>query len=176
MIGLSGNSSFIAKEQQIFTEMGFNCLPLQNDSDWQKLDGLILSGSSMGDWSYPEKIIAHLKDPIWQKRPILADGWGAVFLDKKISGILNCRVLARAAFSNRSELIHIPSWEKERALTYFAQDIYFTSIAPNIAILAHNNSRGPVILRQGNVLAMSFLSVPSNNPEIFHYFSKMFKE
>ena len=174
MVGLSGNSSLIAKEQQFLTALGLDCLPLQNDADWQLIDSLVISGLSIRDWPNPEKIAANLKNPCWHRRPVLADGWGCVFLDKNISGILNCRILERPSFARHTELIHIPSWEKERTLAFFAPDIYFTSIAPNIAVLAHNKSRGPVIIRQGNVLAMSFLSVLSRNPEIYHYYRRMF--
>ncbi len=172
-IGLAGNPALIQKETQLLRELGFDCLSINDSNCWQQIDGLVLSGLAIGDWHRPQEIINQLKNPRWQHDPILADGWGCAFLDRNISGILNCRIYAQAA-PPKLELIHIPSWENDRIVAYFSPQIHFTHIAPNIAVLAHHKSHGAVMLRQGNTLAAEFINILNPNLEIYHYFKRMF--
>lgn len=173
LIGLSGNHDLLIKEALLLAEIGCDYQILNSCSDWEQIDGLILNGLNPHDWLNPAEIVNQLKSPRWQHDPILAEGWGCTFLDKSISGLLNCRIYAQTA-PPKLELIHIPSWENSRFLAYFSPQIYFTQIAPNIAVLAHNKSRGAVMLRQGNTLATSFLNILNPNLEIYHYFKHMF--
>lgn len=94
----------------------------------------------------------------------LAEGLGSLFLDKAHSRLLSALVETHTA-PNTAELISVPSWDDAHLLAHFSGGIYFSDIAPNIAVLAQTKRRGALILRQGNVLALSFISQnPRNLP------------
>ena len=171
LIGLAGNTILIKQKLHILSALGFDCLILDENADWQAIDGLILSGTSLADWSEHAQITACLQDPRWRNQPILAEGLGSLFLDKAHSRLLSALVETHTA-PNTAELISVPSWDDAHLIAHFSGGIYFSDIAPNIAVLAQTKRRGALILRQGNVLALSFIS---QNREIYRCFSQMFR-
>lgn len=171
LIGLVGNSALIEKKLNMLGEFGFDCRILNEKTDWQTIDGLILSGTSLADWHDPAQITACLQNPRWRNQPILAENLGSLFLDKAHSRLLSALVKTCSA-KTTTELISVPSWDNAHLLAHFSNGIYFTDIAPNIAVLAQTKRRGALILRQGNVLALSFISQSS---EIYRYFQQMFR-
>ena len=50
LIGLAGNTILIKQKLHILSALGFDCLILDENADWQAIDGLILSGTSLADW------------------------------------------------------------------------------------------------------------------------------
>ena len=147
LIGLAGNTILIKQKLHILSALGFDCLILDENADWQAIDGLILSGTSLADWSEHAQITACLQDPRWRNQPILAEGLGSLFLDKAHSRLLSALVETHTA-PNTAELISVPSWDDAHLLAHFSGGIYFSDIAPNIAVLAQTKRRGALILRQ----------------------------
>lgn len=170
LIGLAGRRQFGEQHRQEMHHLGIECQWVSSPNDLDNFDGLILSGLNGSDWSNLPDLVNHLKKPIWQQRPILADGWACNILSKNKSALMDYHFSIHNRNKYTAELISVPSWETDRLVAVFSGFATFHDIAPNIAVLAHNKHRGAIILRQGNALACTFLAACTKNKEIYRYF------
>lgn len=170
LIGLAGRRQFGEQHRQEMQALGIDCQWVSSPNDLDNFDGLILSGLVSSDWPDLPDWINRLKDPLWQQRPLFADGWACSILSKSKTALMDYHYSVHKRDKYTAELISAPSWETERLVAVFSGFATFHDIAPNIAVLAHNKRRGAVVLRQGNALACTFLAACTKNKEIYRYF------
>ena len=88
-------------------------------------------------------------------------------------GLMDYRACCREEHHLTAELLRIPSWEDHRLTAVFGPEVRFQQIAPNLGIVCQTIERGPVVLRQGNFLAASFLPEETADRAIYRYFLEM---
>lgn len=170
LIGLAGRRQFGEQHRQEMLHLGFECQWVSSPNDLAKFDGLILSALNSNDLPDLPQLLNALKNPIWQQRPLFADGWACSILAKSKTALMDYHFSFHNQDKYTAELISAPSWETDRLVAVFHGLAAFHDIAPNIAVLAHNKNRGAIVLRQGNALACSYLAACTKNKEIYRYF------
>jgi len=171
-IGRLGAKEFFAYDVAHFAHWGAECISLKEPRQLSAVDGLLLSAE------FPEQLALNrhwcraILQHAQQNLPIWGCGYGAYLLAKgKSVPLLDCR----ARFVRRSTetvlLLTVPLWE-ERFAVRCSRQVRLEQPAPNLAVLAKSKEE-PVILRQGNVLACTFLPCQTNYGGMYGYFIEM---
>ena len=89
LIGLAGRRQFGEQHRQEMQALGIDCQWVSSPNDLDNFDGLILSGLVSSDWPDLPDWINRLKDPLWQQRPLFADGWACSILAKSKTALMD---------------------------------------------------------------------------------------
>ena len=171
-IGRLGAEELLSYDAAHLAQWGLECIALREIAQIFAVDGLMLSGE------FPEQLMLsrawcnEILRAAKQDLPIWGCGYGAYLLTKgKPLSVLDCQ--GWFAPSNRESVLFltVPLWEERFAVRFF-QHVHLEQPAPNLAVLAKVKNQ-PVILRQGNVLACTFLPSQANDSGIYGYFAEM---
>ena len=171
-IGIIGQVTLTHKSQMIFAKLGQQIYPLRQMEELAYLDGLWISSCQ----AQILKDLQHWRQPLQKQThlAIMGAALGAVALGQNGGlAMMDYQARYKEAIHQTAELLRIPSWNDHKLTAVFGPEIYFEQIAPNLGILCQTAERGPIILRQGNFLAASFIPEESPDQSIYHYFLEM---
>lgn len=171
-IGFMGQKALLFKNQTIFAKLGHQICYTERPEELAQLDGLWLSTCQTKEWAKWQTW-----RPIFQNQPqlaIMGAVLGAVALAQNGPlALMDYQANYTETARHTAELLRIPSWNDHRLTAIFGPKIHFEQIAPNLGVICQTADRGPIILRQGNFLAVSFIPEETPDWSIYHYFLEM---
>ena len=171
-IGLIGPAALREKDQTVFGQLGQQTEILTQPEQLAAVDGLWLSAVRAEDLRF----LYNWRQVIRSRTDLAVMGaaLGACALGQNGPlGLMDYRACCREEHHLTAELLRIPSWEDHRLTAVFGPEVRFQQIAPNLGIVCQTVERGPVVLRQGNFLAASFLPEETADRATYHYFLEM---
>ena len=173
-IGMIGPSLLLQQNRRIFQQHDADAFPLRTSQQLEKIDGLLITGYRPEDYA---RQLYRLRAPV--KRctdtiSFLGVAAGAAALSQNHPlALMNCRAQYHPVTSGTASMLDVPCFSRSRFTAYFWPDIRFFDLAPSLGILCHHPRRGPVIIRQGDILACSYLAEWTEQKEIYHYWLEM---
>jgi len=155
-VGFMGNKELFEKSRGIFYKLKIKCTPITTVKELQETDGLVISSFGGEDTETVKKLCREIRTYGEQDKPIWGIGYGGYLLSDKNLKLLDCHCRFYQQKNLRMSIISVPSWQERFAVSFYGKT-EFLNIAPNIAILCEEKQT-PVILRQGNVLACTYMS------------------
>ncbi len=188
ILGIQGDFELHAKKIEA---VGLPWILVKKPSQLNEIDGLILPG---GESTTITKIIdryglkEELRDRIVGGLPVFATCAGLIMLAKEFegeekevlpTGVLNVKVL-RNAYGRQRESFEAPleidlEDKKVSLIGVFIRAPKIVKFYEGVKVLGTFDS-SPVIVRQGNILAMTFHPELTEDVEIYRYFEKIVKE
>ena len=171
-IGLIGSAVLREKDQAVFSQLGQQTEQVTQPEQLAALDGLWLAAVHAEElrFLYNWRQALHSQTDL----AVMGAALGAYALGQNGPlGLMDYRACYREEHHLTAELLRIPSWEDHRLTAVFGPEVRFQQIAPNLGIVCQTIERGPIILRQGNFLAASFLPEETADRAIYHYFLEM---
>ncbi len=172
-IGLLGADDLCKRNEIIFSEIDCETLLIHKETDLEQIDGLWLSAWRPMQLARLLPLQKTLAQEMRKGLTIAASGAASCFLGQNGSlKLMNYKSYFRPQKTMTYRLLNVPSWPKQRFCAAFGAEIRFFALAPNLGIIS-KDTKGPVIIRQGNFLACSFLPEWTKEQEIYHYFRLM---
>lgn len=171
-IGLIGPEELLAKNIGIFEALGHQAAALTEPAQLAVIDGLMITAWRSEDLRRLKRLRRAIKE---QKRlGIMGAALGAYALGQNgYLALMDHRTYFREEEQPRTAILTVPSWENHRMAVVFQPEIRFDHIAPNLGILCRLREQGPIVLRQGNYLAVSFAPEEMKDRAIYCYFLDM---
>ncbi len=165
-------------QQDIFQQDRFEppieAYPVRTAQQIAKLDGLLITG-----WR-PEQYaqqLYRLRAPVKEQTDnlsLLGIAAGAAALgENQLLPLLHCQTRYQPTSSYSTSVLDIPSFRRDRFAAFFLPDIQFSELAPSLGVLCHHPLRGPVMIRQGDILACSYMAEWTAQKEIYQYWLEM---
>lgn len=173
-IGMIGPDFLLQCNQTIFRQQQADAFALQHLQQLQQIDGLLITG-----WqpSHYTRQLQRWKQPIIQRIDtisILGISAGTAALGRNnLLSVMDCDIFCQPAAAFTTAVLEIPSMTQTRFSACFYPQIRFCSLAPCLGILCQHSRHGPVIVRQGNLLACSYVAEQTANNAIYGYWLEM---
>ena len=174
-IGLIGPDYLLKHDQEIWQQLKAATIIIKEPNDLAKIDGLMITG-----WHKKEYyntlmrtrcyIEAYAKDNLVVMGVALASNTLGQNGILKLMDFTSC---VRFEEKLSTSVINVPAFEPSRFSAIFSPIVEFNRIAPNLGILCQDKKRGPIILRQGNFLACSYVPELTKNQQLYQYFFDM---
>lgn len=171
-IGFMGQKALLLKNQTIFAKLGHQICYPKRPEELAQLDGLWLSTCQTKEWVEWQTWRQMLQNQ--PQLAVMGAVLGAVALAQNGPlALMDYQANYIETAHHTAELLRIPSWNDHRLTAIFGPKIRFDQIAPNLGVICQTADRGPIILRQGNLLAVSFIPEETADQSIYHYFLEM---
>lgn len=161
MIGVLALQGGFAAHAAVLEGLGADVREVRVPADLERLDALVLPGgesTTMMLGIEREGLAEPLAEFIRSGRPVLATCAGAIILDDAHLGLIDL-TCARNAYGGQVHSfeadLDVDGVAGEPFRGVFIRAPRFTRIGENLSVLAANDGE-PVVVRDGNVLAMSF--------------------
>lgn len=188
IFGIQGDFELHARKIEA---IGLPWILVKKPSQLNEIDGLILPG---GESTTITKIMdryglkEELRNKIVDGLPVFATCAGLIMLAKEFegeekevlpTGVLNVRVL-RNAYGRQRESFEAPleidlEGKKVSITGVFIRAPKIVKVYEGVKVLGTFDG-SPVVVRQGNILAMTFHPELTEDVEIYRYFEKILKE
>ena len=179
-IGMIGPQTLLQENQNIFRQQTIasmqyiDSFPLRNARQIPDLDGLLITGHHPCDYA---RTLYRFQRPILSRKDslsFLGISAGASALGKNsVLPLLNCKTSYQAGYCCTTSILEVPCFSRSRFTAYFLPAVYFYEPGPNLGILCHHPRRGPVILRQGDILVANYTAEWTPQKEIYTYWLNM---
>ena len=179
-IGMIGPPVLLQQNQKIFSQQtsfftqSIHSFPLQNTRQISALDGLLITGFHPHDYA---RELFHFRSHLLSRADSLSFFGicaGASALGKnQLLPLLNCKTFCEARCSCTTSILEVPCFSRSRFAAFFLPAVHFYETGPNLGILCHHPLRGPVILRQGDILVSSYAAEWTPQNEIYDYWLNM---
>lgn len=173
-VGVIGPSFLLNKNKEILQEKNCQVVALNEGRKLKEVDGIIITGWYERHYSFKLNCWREQLERMKKENVVFwGIAHGAVALSK--SGrlrLMDCTAIAHSTPLTQIPL-EIPSLEHRRFSAYFLSDIRFADLAPNLGVLCRDKKRGPVILRQGNYLASSYVAELTDKTYLYDYWLEM---
>ena len=170
-IGFMGNRELFEKNREIFYKLKIECKNITSAEELQAIDGLMISSLGGEGIEVVKKMYREIRNYGEKDTPIWGIGYGGYLLTDKNLALIDCHGRFRRRKSLKTSIISVPSWQERFAVNFYGK-IELVNVAPNIAILCEEK-QSPIILRQGNVLACTYMAELCKNKSIYAYFAQM---
>ena len=174
-IGIIAPEWLAQLNQKILHDLGINSVNIKESKDLEGVNGLILSAGLHKEINV---IVTNLQQELLnlinQQIVIMGIGDGIKFLAK--DGLLQAmgiKVASGYKLTPESIFVNIPSIENKRFASIYLNQSSIVEVDPNIGILSKDKSRGPLVVRQGNCIACTFMVELSSDFCLYRYFKKM---
>ena len=175
-IGMIGPLSLLRQNYEILRNQAepADAFPLRTAQQLQNIDGLLITGCRPEDYANQ---LYRFRSPVKSCADhisLLGIAAGAAALSEHyFLSLLHCQT--RYHFSPRitTSILEVPVFSDSRFSALFMPDIQFSSLAPNLGILCQHPHRGPVIIRQGDILVCSYMAEWTAQKEIYRYWLEM---
>ncbi len=179
-IGMIGPSGLLQQNQSIFSQQTvsyaqeIHSFPLQSVQQIPALDGLLITGHHPCDYA---RQLFRFQRPILSRADSLSFfgiSAGASALGKQqLLPLLNCKTSYQAGYCCTTSMLDVPCFSRSRFTALFLPEIHFYEPGPSLGILCHHPRRGPVILRQGDILVSAYTAEWTPQKEIYSYWLDM---
>ena len=173
-IGMIGPDFLLQRNAEIFQQLQIKHITVKHEKQLAQIDGLLITGWKSADY---RKQLQQLQ-PAIQKRArqicLLGIAAGAAPLGQKnFFSVMDCAISLRPSRSLTTAILEIPGFTTDRFTATFLPDVRFHHLAPNLGILCQDKQYGPVVVRQGNYLACSYVAEFTPQPHIYNYWLEM---
>ena len=161
--------------QQIIAPVQDICsFPLQNARQIAELDGLLITGRQPCDYA---RILCRLQQPLLARKDSLSifgiSAGASAFGKKQLLPLLNCRTSYEPCYRCTTSILDVPCFSISRFTAFFLPEVRFYEPGPSLGILCHHPRRGPVIMRQGDILVANYMAEWTPQKEIYTYWLNM---
>ena len=173
-IGMIGPPLLLQQNRRIFQQRDTEAFPLRTAQQLQKIDGLLITGCRPEDYACQLYRLRTSIKCCADSFALFGIAAGAAALGQnQLLPLLNCRTYCQKASAFTTSLLDVPCFQKSRFAAFFQPKICFADLAPSLGILCHHPLHGPVIIRQGDILACSYLAEWTEPKEIYQYWLEM---
>ena len=173
-IGIIGPSYLAERNLTFFRHQQVNAYILEKGAPLQTLDGLLITGWKKGDYLRVLQQLYPKLEGLLEQLSVLGIASGATALGQ--NGCLkkmNCTITQMPSSFLSTSVLTMPNITTDRFVASFFPKIIFTNLAPNLGILCQDLSHGPIVIRQGNCLACSYIAEFTPHQHIYHYWLSM---
>ncbi len=173
-IGMIGPDFLLQRNGEIFQQLQIKQLTVKHAKQLAQIDGLLITGWHSAD--YRQQLQALQPDIQRRARQlsVLGIAAGAVPLGRKnFFSVIDCGISLKPSRSLTTAILEMPGFTQDRFTATFLPDVRFHHLAPNLGVLCQDQKRGPVVVRQGNYLACSYVAEFTPRPYIYHYWLEM---
>ena len=86
---------------------------------------------------------------------------------------MDCDITMRSARQLTTASLEMPGYLQNRFTACFLPRIQFKNLAPNLGILCQDQKSNPIVVREGNYLACSYVAELTPQPYIYNYWLEM---
>ena len=173
-IGMIGPDFLLQRNREIFQQQQVEAFAITNPQQVAQMDGLLITG-----WrpSHYTKQLHQLQIPIAHRIDTLSllgisAGTAALGRNAPLT-VMDCDIFCQPAPAFTTAVLEMPGITQQRFSAWFFPQISFCNLAPCMGILCQHSRHGPVIVRQGNFLACSYVAERTANKAIYHYWLEM---
>lgn len=179
-IGMIGPQALLQQNQDILSQQSITLMqdihsfPLQNTRQIPELDGLLITGHHPCD--YTRALYRFHRSILLRKDSLSLFGIsaGAAALGQNsLLPLLNCKTSYQAVYCCTTSILEVPCFSHNRFAAFFLPAVHFYDPGPSLGILCHHPLRGPVILRQGDILVSNYITEWTPQKEIYRYWLDM---
>ncbi len=165
-------------QQELFQQEQFQppieAFPVRTAQQLAKLDGLLITGQRPEDCAQQ---LYRLHTALKEQRDtlsLLGIAAGAAALgENQLLPLLHCQTLCKPTPCYSTSMLEVPCFARNRFAAWFLPEVRFFDLAPCMGVLCQHPHRGPVIIRQGDVLACSYMAEWTAQKEIYQYWLEM---
>lgn len=173
-IGMIGPDFLLQRNAEILQQLQAKYIALQQEAELSQIDGLLITGWKRADYLRPLQRL----QPAIRKRAeqlcLLGIAAGAAPLGQSgACPVIDYAVSLRPSRGLTTAILEFPCFGVSRFTAAFLPDVRFHHLAPNLAILCQHSRHGPVVVRQGNHLACSFVAELTPQPDLYAYWLEM---
>lgn len=173
-IGMIGPDFLLQCNQTIFRQQQADAFALQHLQQLQQIDGLLITGWNYGQYLQPLKRLRNVILSRQEQLALLGIAAGAAALGKNgVLSVMDCHITQQAAQQLTTAILEIPGFSPSRFTATFLPEVRFSHLAPNLGVLCRDNRRGPVVVRQGNILACSYVAELTPRRCLYDYWLDM---
>ena len=173
-IGMIGPPVLLQRNREILQQQQIQAFSIIKETQLTQIDGLLITGWRQEDYA---KQLNRLRAPVKSRiheLSLLGIAAGAAALGQNnLLAVMNCDVLCRPSCTFSTSILEMPGFTENRSAAIFCPEIQFINLAPSLGILCQHPRHGPVIVRQGDVLACSYIAEWTAHPHIYHYWLEM---
>lgn len=175
-IGMIGPTFLLRRNaalfQQHFSQQVQLCATTQQTQQAQ-LDGLIITGWKRSDYLWQLQRFPTLRQQK-EQLSLLGIAAGASTLGHgNFFAVMDCTIRLHPANQITTAILEAPAFSADRFTAYFLPDVQFQHLAPNLGVLCQDQKHGPVVVRQGNHLACSYVAELTPQPHLYYYWLEM---
>ena len=177
-IGIIGPPLLLHQNRTILQQAVTNAediavIPLRQPRQMPSLDGLLITGWRLEDYA---RQLFPLRSAIGQnaeRLSLFGIAAGAVALGRPNLAVMDFTATCHPAPAFTAAMLDVPGFAQNRFAAVFLPRLCFTALAPSLGILCEKSCYGPVVIRQGNHLACSYLAELTPPYEIYRYWLQM---
>ncbi len=173
---LRQNRDILQQEQfqEKLVEKPVHAFPVRTAQQIDAIDGLLITGYRPEDYA---RQLYHLRTPVQScadQLSLFGIAAGAAALGQNhLLPLMGCKTQYQPAVSCTTSLLEVPCFDRDRFAALFLPDVRFRDLAPSMGVLCHHPHRGPVIVRQGDMLACTYVAEWTAQKEIYQYWLEM---
>jgi 5'-phosphate synthase pdxT subunit len=173
-IGMIGPDFLLRRNAEFFQQQQIKSFALQQKKQLAQMDGLLITGWKRSDYLQQ---LQQLQPELCQRAmqiSLLGIAAGAVTLGRQdFFSLMDCRITLQAARSVTTAVLEMPGYTDNRFTAAFLPEVRFHQLAPNLGVLCQHQKYGPIMVRQGNHLACSYVAELTPQPYLYHYWLEM---
>ncbi len=173
-IGMIGPDFLLQRNHEIFQQQQVDAFAITDSQQIAQIDGLLITGWQPAHYT---KQLQQLQFSITQCADALSllgisAGIAALGRNNPLA-VMDCDIFCQPAPAFTTAVLEMPGITQQRFPAWFFPQIRFCNLAPCMGILCQHSRHGPVIVRQGNFLACSYVAERTANNAIYHYWLEM---
>lgn len=173
-IGLIGPHYLLKRNMEIFQQQQAKAIPVQKEQQLTQIDGLLITGWKPADYNWQLQQLGPALQQALPHLSLLGIAAGAVCLGhKKYCAVMDCDIALQTGHPLTTATLEMPGVTDYRFTACFLPEVRFTNLAPNLGVLCQDQNRGPVVVRQGNYLACSYVAELTPRPYVYSYWLEM---
>lgn len=173
-IGMIGPDFLLQRNQEIFQRQQIKTIFITDAPQLHQIDGLLITGWNYGQYLQPLKRLRNVILARQEQLALLGIAAGAAAFGKNgVLPVMDCHITQQSAQQLTTAVLDIPSFAPSRFTAAFLPEVRFSHLAPNLGVLCRDSRRGPVVVRQGNVLACSYAAELTPRLCLYDYWLEM---
>ena len=173
-IGLLGPNYLLKRNEEILQQQQSKAVPIRNGQQLAQMDGLLITGWKPTDYLWRLQRLGPALQQALPRLSVLGIAAGAVCLSRQnYCAVMDCDITLHASHPLTTATLEMPAVTDYRFTACFLPELRFTNLAPNLGVLCQEQIRGPVVVRQGNYLACSYVAELTPQPYVYRYWLEM---
>lgn len=173
-IGMIGPDFLLRHNARIFQQQQINAISIYTEKQLQQIDGLLITGWKNTDYLWQLQQLRPVIDQRAQEISLLGIAAGATALGKKgFFSVMDYNASLKSGHHLTTAILEMPGFTTDRFTACFLPEVRFHNLAPNLGILCQDQKRGPIVIRQGNNLACSYVAELTPQPYLYSYWLEM---
>lgn len=173
-IGMFGPDYLLRRNEELFQQQQIKATPIRNEQQLAQIDGLLITGWKTSDYLRQLKRFHTTLQQVLPQISLLGIAAGAVCFGRSgFCPVMDCDITLQPGHHLTTAILEIPGFSEDRFTACFLPELRFRNLAPNLGILCQDQKRGPIVVRQGNHLACSYVAEITPQPYLYRYWLEM---